>query len=170
MSEKMELAAECQRVASYCIEQMPIYQAQDLLRKAAVALRASPAEGEEDDPTMSEEWNAGCDFAMTHLCKVLGVDPKSVTWDAATETLDGDVCAVIGNILREKYGEDWSPAPPRAAVSPPQREEVEAAIQRLRASFIDDEVHDFTDCDPAEDVKHLLAAYDRATLGLEMQT
>lgn len=63
-----------------------------------------------DDPSADERWNAGCDFAMTHLCKALGVDPKSVSWDAATETLDGDVQAVIGNILRAKFGEDWGPA------------------------------------------------------------
>ena len=29
-----------------------------------------------------------------------------VNWDAATETLDGDVQAVIGNILRARFGED----------------------------------------------------------------
>lgn len=61
------------------------------------------------DPTASEQWNVGCDFAMVHLCKYLGVDPSSVSWDAATETVDGDVLAVIGNILRAKFGEDWGP-------------------------------------------------------------
>lgn len=54
-----------------------------------------------DDPSADERWNAGCDFAMEQLCAFLGVDPHMVSWDAATETVDGDVCAVIGNILRD---------------------------------------------------------------------
>lgn len=62
-----------------------------------------------DDPSADERWNAGLDFGMSKLCAYLGVDPAAVTWDAATETLDGDVCAVIGNILRAKYGDDWGP-------------------------------------------------------------
>lgn len=62
-----------------------------------------------DDPTASKEWNEGCDFAMEQLCRFLGVDPSSVSWDAATETIDGDVQAVIGNILCAKFGEDWGP-------------------------------------------------------------
>jgi len=69
--------------------------------------RSSPVT--ESDPTASAEWNNGCDFAMVQLCKYLSVDPKSVNWDAATETVDGDVQAVIGNILRAKFGEDWGP-------------------------------------------------------------
>lgn len=64
---------------------------------------------QDDDPTANEQWNAGCDFALAHLCKFLGVDFKAVSWDAATETVDGDVLAVIGNILRVKFGEDWGP-------------------------------------------------------------
>jgi hypothetical protein len=63
----------------------------------------------DDDPTASKEWNEGCDFAMRQLCSFLGVDPMSVSWDAATETVEGDVCAVIGNILRAKLGENWGP-------------------------------------------------------------
>lgn len=62
-----------------------------------------------DDPTSDERWNAGCDFAMTQLCKVLGVDPETICWDAATESVDGDVRSVVGNILRAKYGDDWGP-------------------------------------------------------------
>lgn len=63
----------------------------------------------QDDPSNDERWNAGLDYGMVCFCKVLGVDPKKVNWDAATEELEGDVCAVIGNILREKYGEDFDP-------------------------------------------------------------
>jgi hypothetical protein len=62
-----------------------------------------------EDPSADERWQEGCDFAMTQLCKYLSVDQRDVNWDAATETLDGDVRAVIGNILRRKYGENWGP-------------------------------------------------------------
>lgn len=62
-----------------------------------------------EDPSVDERWQAGCDFVMVHLCKALDVDPQAVRWDAATETLDGDVIAVIWNILRAKMGEDWDP-------------------------------------------------------------
>jgi len=60
-----------------------------------------------DDPASDERWNAGCDFAMERLCSVLGVAPQRVRWDAATETLDGDVCSVIGNIIEQALGENW---------------------------------------------------------------
>lgn len=63
-----------------------------------------------DDPGADERWQEGCNFAMEQLCEYLKIDPRSVSWDAATETLDGDVQAVIGNILREKYGDDWGPS------------------------------------------------------------
>jgi len=62
-----------------------------------------------DDPTQDERWNAGCDFAMEQLCKALDVDQASVSWDAATETVDGDVQSVIWNILRARMGENWDP-------------------------------------------------------------
>lgn len=66
-----------------------------------------------DDPAADERWQAGCDFALVQLCHALDVDPKAVRWDAATETLDGDVIAVIWNIiasfLRVKMGDDWDP-------------------------------------------------------------
>lgn len=67
------------------------------------------------DPSADEQWNAGCDFAMMQLCHFLGVDPATVDWDAATETLDGDVQSVIGKILRAKLGEDWGPSAPAPA-------------------------------------------------------
>jgi len=62
-----------------------------------------------DDPSADERWNAGVDFVMKQICYALGVDPKDVRWDAATETVDGDVNAVIWNIFRAKMGEDWDP-------------------------------------------------------------
>jgi hypothetical protein len=70
-----------------------------------------------EDPSADERWNAGLDYAMTRFCHVLGVDPKDVTWDAATEELDGDVCAVIGNILRVKFGDDFDPTAPGVAIT-----------------------------------------------------
>ena len=60
-----------------------------------------------EDDASSEMWNKGCDFAMIQLCVLLGVDPRMVSWDAATETVDGDVQAAIGNIFLVKFGEDW---------------------------------------------------------------
>jgi phosphoglycolate phosphatase-like HAD superfamily hydrolase len=77
------------------------------------------------DLTADGRWNAGCDFALGQLCKALGVDPSDVLWDAATETVEGDVSAVIGNIFSAKFGEDWTPS---AARSP-------AAIEAVRAAY-----------------------------------
>ncbi len=66
-----------------------------------------------DDPSADERWCAGLDYGQTQLCAVLGIDPAIVSWDAATETLDGDVRAVIGNILTARFGDDWrTPTPP----------------------------------------------------------
>lgn len=62
-----------------------------------------------DEVENSGFFHDGVDEALTLLCKFLGVDPGSVRWDAATETVDGDIFAVIGNILRAKFGEDWGP-------------------------------------------------------------
>lgn len=77
----------------------------------AVAQSAKvPDEDWRDDPGADERWNAGCDFALEQLGKYLGIDLASITWDGATETVEGDVEAVIGNILRAKYGEDWGPS------------------------------------------------------------
>lgn len=62
-----------------------------------------------NDPSRDERWNAGVDYVMKQLCTFLSVDPNNVSWDAATETLDGDVQAVIGNVLRGHFGENWGP-------------------------------------------------------------
>lgn len=74
---------------------------------AQQAIDQTVAEEWQDDPAADERWNAGVNFAMKQLCAVLGVDPQSVSWDAATETLDGDIQAVQLNILRAKFGEDF---------------------------------------------------------------
>lgn len=52
-----------------------------------------------DDPAQDERWNAGLDFAMLQLCKVLKVDPQSINWDCATETLEGDAQSQIHKVL-----------------------------------------------------------------------
>ena len=38
-----------------------------------------------------------------------------MTWDAATEELEGDVLAVLGNILTVRFGDDWRNAAPQPA-------------------------------------------------------
>lgn len=104
--------------------------------KAVYPLSTPPAAVEKeaddwrDDPSADERWNAGLDFAMGQFCAALGVDPKSVRWDAATETLDGDVNAVIWNILRARFGEDWDPAAVESNAS------VEAAHLLCEKDFI----------------------------------
>lgn len=82
-----------------------------LLEKRRDVIAASEGDWR-DDPSADERWNAGCDFAMTQLCAVLKVDPQSVNWDAATETLDGDVQAVLHGILTAGLGEDWNAKKP----------------------------------------------------------
>lgn len=100
-------------------------KAADIIDRLAVA---APVAGEadwRDDPSADERWQAGLDFGMLQLCAALAVDPKSVTWDAATETLDGDVNAVISNILRARFGDDadlTAAPPPQAAL--PGREDL----------------------------------------------
>lgn len=83
---------------------------EDLLAEV-IKLRPQCSAGR-DDPSADPAWNDGCDFAMTQLCIFLSVNQNDVRWDAATETVDGDVQAVIGNILRAKFGEDWGPNDP----------------------------------------------------------
>ena len=79
------------------------------------ATSAGVEEDWRDDPSADERWQAGLDYGMERFCSMLGVDPKDVRWDAATEELDGDVCAVIGNILRVKFGDDFDPMKPLPA-------------------------------------------------------
>jgi hypothetical protein len=101
------------------------------------AQRPLPPDDWKDDPSADERWNAGVDCAMKLFCDYLGVDPNAVTWDAATETVDGDISAVIGNILRTKYGEDWSPA------SPPEQPAADTVTQaRVEGRSMDDMTKD----------------------------
>lgn len=102
------------------------------------------AEDWRDDPAADERWDAGCQFSLDVLCDVLGVDKADVNWDAATETLDGDVASVIGNILRAKFGEDWSP---RAALTHPadvRREALEEAAKAAERFTTEPDPYDAT--------------------------
>lgn len=71
-----------------------------------------------DDPSADARWNAGLDYALVQLCRKLDVETHAVCWDAATETVDGDVRSVIGNILTIWAGDDWMDAPARLAAAP----------------------------------------------------
>lgn len=83
-------------------------------RDLLVTALSSPQSDDDwrDDPSADERWSAGLDYGMVQLCAVLNIDPKKVSWDAATETLDGDVCAAISNVFRVKYGDDFDPTAP----------------------------------------------------------
>ncbi|WCA57560.1 hypothetical protein G6M16_007590 [Agrobacterium tumefaciens] len=82
-----------------------------------------------NDPSRDERWNAGVDYAMKQLCSFLSVDPNNVSWDAATETLDGDIQAVIGNVLRGHFGENWGPE----RRTPKNLDQLEIRLQELIA-------------------------------------
>lgn len=76
-----------------------------------------------DGRTVQYIFDAGINYAIGQLCEILDVDPRSISWDAATETMDGDVSSVICNVLRAAYGEEWSSKPEdtariRAALNP----------------------------------------------------
>lgn len=58
-------------------------------------------------PQDSDDFHAGVDFAIEALAEVLCIDINSFSHDAATETMEGDVIAVIGNALTACLGEDW---------------------------------------------------------------
>lgn len=121
-------ATELSRIQNAVVEQKRLRKAAEARANTAeaalsIALRSTEAassgvrDGWRDDPSTDERWNAGADFVMGQLCDYLGVDQSKVTWDAATETLDGDVKAVLGNILRERYGENGDPRSDAAEAS-----------------------------------------------------
>lgn len=59
------------------------------------------------EPRDTDDFHAGVDFTMEMLANVLGIDVNDFSHDAATETFEGDVSAVIGNALCAGLGEDW---------------------------------------------------------------
>lgn len=99
-----------------------------LLEKRRDVIMAYEGVNWRDDPSSDERWNAGLDYAMTQLCALLGVDTNSVRWDAATETLDGDVRAVLGGIMRAKYGEDWGAEAAEFALSKRDAPQAQAVV------------------------------------------
>lgn len=90
----------------------------------------------QSDPAANPAWNAGCDFAMTAICKMLKVDPHSISWDAATEELEGDVMSVIGNIMMAAFGDDWQDAIL-----------ADAALDRIKAEAVKEAMADFSKAD-----------------------
>ena len=94
-----------------------------------------------DDPSADERWCAGLDFGVTQLCVALGIDPETVTFDAATETLDGDVQSVIWRILHARFGDDSpvpsSGTPERVPASAGERHETGFHLDRLNAWLTD---------------------------------
>lgn len=82
---------------------------EDTISKVREAMRTVEGMRGAAQPSRDTVLDEGIDFALEQLCQFLGVDPTDVSWDAATETTDGDVRSVIGNILRGKFGEDWGP-------------------------------------------------------------
>lgn len=68
-------------------------------------------DGWRDDPESSEAWCAGNDYALTRLCKVLGVDPDKVDWDGSDGSRDEEADALIWRILHANDDDDGrSPA------------------------------------------------------------
>jgi hypothetical protein len=88
----------------------------DVATAGYVTPEAHAADDWESDPAADERWVAGCDFAIFQLASVLGIKPDAFSWDAATEELDGDVRAVIGNALTAALGDDWFPEAHAAAL------------------------------------------------------
>jgi hypothetical protein len=70
-----------------------------------VALYAHPSPSGDGE---NGELDAGINYAIERLCEIFDVDPKSISWDAATETMDGDVRSVFCNVMVAAYGEEWS--------------------------------------------------------------
>lgn len=75
------------------------------------ALEAVSSIHEAEPVGANGELDAGINYAIERLCEILDIDPKSISWDAATETMDGDVSSVICNVLIAAYGEEWSSKP-----------------------------------------------------------
>lgn len=98
-----------------------------------------------EDLASDDRWNAGVNYAIERLCEVLSVDPKSISWDAATETVDGDVMSVICNVMVAAYGDEWSgqerdTAAIRAALThlaptEPSREGEDNEVERVAAAI-----------------------------------
>lgn len=74
---------------------------------------AAEAPGQEpvawqDDPSSDERWMAGFEYTVVQLCILLDVDPKTINWDAGSETFDGDVRSVLAGVMVRAYGDEWA--------------------------------------------------------------
>lgn len=49
----------------------------------------------------------GVEWATVALASALGMKPDDFSWDAATEEYEGDVIAVMCNVLNVAFGDDW---------------------------------------------------------------
>lgn len=115
----IEMEAEAQEPGSDLYTWVKVTEQLLSGKPAPDSTRTGQGEDWRDDPSADVRWNAGLVYGHDQLCRVLGVDPDKVSWDAATETLDGDVQSVICNILRAWAGDDWQalaarPAAPEA--------------------------------------------------------
>lgn len=53
------------------------------------------------------DFHSGLVFAVEALAIVLGISVDDFSHDAATETIEGDLMAVMANALDAKFGEEW---------------------------------------------------------------
>ena len=56
----------------------------------------------------------GVEWAVEAIGEMLGVSANDYSWDAATEEWEGDVHAVMCNMLTAAFGENWKPAQQRS--------------------------------------------------------
>ena len=110
------------------------YDKADRVLALAAAPQPVPGDDWRKDPSADDRWSAGCDYAMTALCKLLCINTADVTWDAATEELEGDVLAVLGNILTMRFGDDWRRSSPQPA--PADREALVDAVNEAMDAWM----------------------------------
>ena len=65
----------------------------------------------EDDGEVSQDFEKGMEWAVEAIGEMLGVSANDYSWDAATEEWEGDVRAVMGNMLTAALGEEWGQNP-----------------------------------------------------------
>lgn len=59
----------------------------------------------------TDDFHEGVSYGIEALAHVLGIDVNSFSHDAATETMEGDVKAVISNALTARFGDEWPKLP-----------------------------------------------------------
>ncbi|AOX16951.1 hypothetical protein [Kozakia baliensis] len=94
----------------YTIQMGTAYAWQEARLKAEKHILEAEQRARMEKKLPAFEKDEGANFVLEELCERLGVEEGAVAWDAATETWEGDVSAVLGNILEEAFGEDADPA------------------------------------------------------------